>query len=131
VKQHFPQIEISINGGIKSLEQAKQHLHHVDGVMIGREIYSNPYILADVDQQIYQQNSVIINRTEIINIMVEYINQHLAQGGRAWHILRHMLGLCNGLAGARQFRRYLSECASKPEAKGDVLQTAFTFVEKS
>lgn len=129
IKKDFPQLIISINGGIKSFDQTKQHLRYVDGVMIGREIYNNPYMLAQADQEIFQQEGNIISRGEVINTMVEYINQHVAQGGRAWHVLRHMLGLCNGLAGARQFRRYLSECASKPNANGNVLQEAFTFVD--
>jgi len=129
IKKDFPQLIISINGGIKSFDQTKQHLCYVDGVMIGREIYNNPYMLAQADQEIFQQEANTISRGEVIDIMVEYTNQHVTQGGRAWHVLRHMLGLCNGLTGARQFRRYLSECASKPNANGNVLQEAFTFVE--
>jgi len=128
IKQDFPQLSISINGGIKSLDEANQHLQQVDGVMIGREIYNNPYLLAYVDQKIYQKNKTIILREEVIDIMIEYINQHIAQGGRAWHVLRHMLGLCNGLAGARQFRRHLSECAGKANSNGNILREAFAFV---
>ena len=130
IKQAFPQLEISINGGIKSFSEANKHLQYVDGVMIGREIYNSPYMLAEADQQIYQQtNKHIISRTEVVEQMSEYINAHVANGGKAWHILRHMLGLCNGLAGARQFRRHLSECASATNADAKVLQHAFNLVD--
>ncbi len=130
IKQAFPQLEISINGGIKSFSEANKHLQYVDGVMIGREIYNSPYMLAEADQQIYQQtNKYIISRTEVVEQMSEYINAHVANGGKAWHILRHMLGLCNGLAGARQFRRHLSECASATNADAKVLQHALSLVD--
>ncbi len=129
IKQDFPQLKISINGGIKSLDEATQHLQQVDGVMIGREIYNNPYLLAYADREIYQSNDDIISRNEVIEQMVSYINQYVMQGGRAWHVLRHVLGLCNGLAGARQFRRYLSESANKPNANGEILREAFAFVK--
>jgi len=128
IKQAFPQLEISINGGIKTFVEANEHLQHLDGVMIGREIYNSPYMLAKADQQIYQQLTPIITRSDVVEQMSEYINAHVASGGRAWHILRHMLGLCNGLAGARQFRRHLSECASVEGANAKILQQAFSLV---
>jgi len=128
IKQAFPQLEISINGGIKTFAEANEHLQHLDGVMIGREIYNSPYMLAEADQQIYQQSTPIITRSEVVELMSEYINMHVANGGRAWHVLRHMLGLCNGLAGARQFRRYLSECASVEGADAKILEQAFNLV---
>jgi tRNA-dihydrouridine synthase A len=130
IKQDFPQLEISINGGIKSFVEANQHLQHVDGVMIGREVYNSPYMLAEADQQIYQQEKRILSRAEVIEQMSDYINAHVANGGRAWHILRHMLGLCNGLAGAKLFRRHLSECSGVEGVDAQVLQHAFEFVDK-
>jgi len=133
IKQDFPHLEISINGGIKTFAEANKHLQHIDGVMIGREIYSSPYMLAEADQQIYQpvisSNQTIISRSEVVEQMSDYINAYVANGGRAWHILRHMLGLCNGLAGARQFRRYLSECASVEGADAKILHQAFSYVD--
>jgi tRNA-dihydrouridine synthase A len=130
IKKDFPQLKISINGGIKSFNEANEHLQYVDGVMIGREVYNSPYMLATADQQIYQQtDNQIISRFAVVEHMSDYINAYVASGGKAWHVLRHMLGLCNGLVGARQFRRYLSECAGKPNASGDVLLQAFAFVE--
>jgi len=101
--------------------------------MIGREIYNSPYLLALADQQIYGLDSAVISRAQVINLMVEYINTYVSEipshgKNRAWHVLRHMLGLCNGLAGARQFRRHLSECAGKEGADGQVLLDAFAKV---
>ncbi|RHW74824.1 tRNA dihydrouridine(20/20a) synthase DusA [Colwellia sp. RSH04] len=131
IKQDFSELEISINGGIKSLEEASEHLNYVDGVMIGREIYNSPYLLAQVDQKLYQQSTAVLTREDVIEQMISYVNQHVASGGKAWHVLRHMLGLCNGLAGARQYRRYLSECAGNAEASGQTLKEAALKVQFS
>ena len=133
IKQDFPQLEISINGGIKSLAETTQHLQHIDGVMIGREIYNTPYMLSEADQQIYGVDKAVISREQVINLMAEYVDTYISTtpehgNNRAWHVLRHMLGLCNGLAGARQYRRYLSECAGNADANGDTLKQAFAKV---
>jgi len=139
IKNDFPQLKISINGGIKTLVEANEHLDYIDGVMIGREIYNSPYMLAEADQKIYGKEKVVISREQVINSMVEYVNAYvnstLIYGNahhkaRAWHVIRHMLGLCNGLVGARQFRRHLSECAGKEGANGQVLLDAFAKVSK-
>ena len=133
IKQDFPQLEISINGGIKTLSETSYHLKHIDGVMIGREIYNSPYMLSEVDQTIYGVEKDVISREQVINIMADYINDYISTtpkhgNNRAWHVLRHMLGLCNGLAGARQYRRFLSECAGNADANGNTLKQAFTKV---
>lgn len=133
IKQDFPSLDISINGGIKTLIEANDHLRHVDGVMIGREIYNSPYMLAEADKQIYNIDTAAISRSQVIDLMAEYVNSYVNTvpehgSNRAWHVLRHMLGLCNGLAGARQFRRHLSECAGKEGANGTVLHEAFAKV---
>ncbi len=140
IKKDFSDIAISINGGITTLAQTKDHLTYVDGVMIGREVYSNPYILSEVDQQIYGDNSAngsIISREQVVDLMVDYVDAYVSSSlkhgnahhkARAWHVLRHMLGLCNGLSGARQFRRHLSENAGKEGAGGQVLRDAFAKV---
>lgn len=137
IKQDFPALAISINGGIKTFDEANNHLQHIDGVMIGREIYNSPYMLAEADQQIYGVEKNVISRHEVISLMADYVdayvNSALEQGNahqnpRAWHVLRHMLGLCNGLAGARQFRRYLSESARQGDADGNTLKQAFAKV---
>lgn len=128
LKQDFSDLEISINGGITTFEQVQEHLTRLDGVMIGREIYQNPYLLAHADQQIWQLDSPILSRTEIIEQMAEYCDRYVASGGRVWHVVRHMLGLCNGLPGAKQYRRFLSEQARREGAAGDFLKEAFALV---
>jgi tRNA-dihydrouridine synthase A len=128
IKNAFDKLQISINGGIKSFIEANEHLNHIDGVMMGREIYNSPYILTDADSEIYQSTTNKLKREEIIELMIPYINETVNCGGRAWHILRHMLGLCNGLSGARKFRQHLSEYASKDGADGQVLLDAFNKV---
>ena len=125
IKQDFPGMEISINGGIKSLAETNEHLTKLDGVMIGREIYQNPYMLVNADNEIWQTDTQVLSRSQVIDEMVDYINCYVDQGGRAWHVNRHMLGLCNGLPGARKFRRYLSEASTQEGANGDVLLDAF------
>ncbi len=128
IKKDFQHLEVSINGGIKTLTETNAHLEYIDGVMIGREIYNSPYMLAEADNIIYQSDRNKLSRSEVIDLMIPYINSHVKSGGRAWHILRHMLGLCNGLAGARKFRQHLSECAGKDGANGQVLVDAFNRV---
>jgi len=125
IKQDFPDFEISINGGIKSFTEVNAHLTKLDGVMIGREIYQNPYMLVNADNEIWQTNTPTLSREQVVAEMVDYINRYVAKGGRAWHVNRHMLGLCNGLPGARQFRRYLSEASTQVGANGTVLLEAF------
>lgn len=131
IKNDFPDLMISINGGINTYEQAKEHLSHIDGVMIGREIYQNPYMLTQADQTIWGDDVTPKSREEIINEMVEYIDRYVAEGGRAWHVVRHMLGMCNGLPGAKQFRRYLSENSGRVGANSEVLKEAFAKVDTS
>lgn len=125
IKNDFKKLDISINGGIKSFTEANNHLQKIDGVMIGREIYNSPFMLVDADTDIYNYETDKLTRSDVINLMVPYINETVNSGGRAWHILRHMLGLCNGLSGARKFRQHLSECAGKDGADGQVLLDAF------
>lgn len=128
IKQDFSALDISINGGIKTFSDALEHLKHVDGVMIGREVYQSPYLLAEADQVFWGCDSKPLSRAEIIDTMCEYIDEYVAGGGRAWHVVRHMLGLCNGLPGARLFRRYLSESSGKPDVTSQILKEALTLV---
>lgn len=109
LKQQFPQLNISLNGGVKTLDDVDLHLQYLDGVMIGREVYSNPYILAEVDARFYQDTHEVLSREDIVHAMLPYVEQQLVQGARAWSIARHMLGLFQGQPGGRIWRRYLSE----------------------
>ncbi|WP_296055455.1 tRNA dihydrouridine(20/20a) synthase DusA [uncultured Amphritea sp.] len=123
IKQAFPELEILINGGIKTLDETKAHLQHVDGVMIGREAYHNPYMMAEVDK-LYNPDAGVQTRLQIIEQMYPYIEDQLSRGCYLGHITRHLLGLFHGQPGGRQFRRYLSENAHKAGADVDVLKQA-------
>ncbi len=124
IKKDFSHLNIAINGGVKSLEEAKEHLAHLDGVMIGREAYQSPYILAEVDQQIFGLDTPVKKRSEVIFEMFPYIEQQLSQGAYLGHITRHMLGMFQNMPGARQWRRYISENAHKQGAGIEVVEAA-------
>lgn len=128
VKRELPHLTIAINGGIKTLEEAKQHLQYVDGVMIGREAYQNPGMLAFVDRELFGSEEEIRQAADIVEAMYDYIEQELSKGTYLGHITRHMLGLFQGVPGARQFRRHLSENAHKAGADVDVLRQALSLV---
>ncbi|WP_261844505.1 tRNA dihydrouridine(20/20a) synthase DusA [Aliamphritea ceti] len=128
IKQAFPELEILINGGIKTLEASKGHLQAVDGVMLGREAYQNPYMMAEVDQLCYGQSSQIPSRIEILEQFYPYIEAQLAQGAYLGHMTRHILGLFHGQRGGRQFRRHISENAHRTGAGIEVLKQAAELV---
>ncbi|MFG0451624.1 tRNA dihydrouridine(20/20a) synthase DusA [Shewanella sp. YQ_9] len=124
LKQDFPGLHISINGGIKSFEEMHTHLAQLDGVMVGREAYQNPYLLAEVDQKIFGLDSQVMSRDQVVDAMLPYVEAHLQSGGRLNHISRHMTGLYQGIPGSRSWRRHLSENAHKPGAGIEVLLKA-------
>ncbi|WHR50903.1 tRNA dihydrouridine(20/20a) synthase DusA [Vibrio furnissii] len=124
LKQDFPQLTIAVNGGVKTLAEAKEHLQHLDGVMIGREAYQGPYLLAEVDQQIFGLDTPVKKRSQVVQEMYPYIEQQLAQGSYLGHITRHMLGLFQNMPGARQWRRHISENAHKAGAGIEVVEQA-------
>lgn len=128
LKQDFPQLTISINGGITTLEQVQAHLQQVDGVMVGREAYTNPYLLAQIDQQLYGVSHQPVSPYQVVHDMIPYIEQQMQQGARFWQIARHMLGLFQAVPGARQWRRYLSENGHLPDASPELLLTALNYV---
>ncbi|SHO55138.1 tRNA dihydrouridine(20/20a) synthase DusA [Vibrio quintilis] len=124
IKQDFPHLNIAVNGGVKTLAEVNAHLEHLDGVMVGREAYQNPYLLAEVDQQIFGLDTPVKKRSEVVEAMYPYIEAQLTKGAYLGHISRHMIGLFQNMPGARQWRRYISENAHKPGAGIEVLQTA-------
>ncbi|PQV87561.1 tRNA dihydrouridine(20/20a) synthase DusA [Cronobacter sakazakii] len=128
LKRDFPQLTMSINGGIKTLDDVKTHLEHMDGVMVGREAYQNPGILASVDREIFGFNVPDADPVAVVRAMYPYIEGELAKGTYLGHVTRHMLGLFQGIPGARQWRRYLSENAHKPGADINVLEQALKLV---
>jgi tRNA-dihydrouridine synthase A len=125
LKRDFPQLEIIINGGIKTLAEIDSHLQHVDGVMLGREAYHNPYLMASFDARYYDDGTTPKSRPEVLQAMLPYIHAQLTQhaqdrtggGVRLNSITRHMLGLMSGMPGARAFRQTLSD--SKKLAAGN------------
>ena len=124
IKQQHPELEIIINGGIKTLDEAAEHLQHVDGVMLGRAIYQAPWLLADVDRRFYQQDNPLSEPQQAIDKLIPYIESHLADGRALKHITRHLLGLFQGMPGAKLWRRHLSENAYKADAGIEVLLEA-------
>ncbi|MFI0398148.1 MAG: tRNA dihydrouridine(20/20a) synthase DusA [Thiolinea sp.] len=124
IKREFPELEIIINGGITSLSACQEHMQHVDGVMVGREAYHNPWLLAEVDTVIYGDKPQSDDRYTVLEAMLVYIEQQEAAGVRVSHIGRHILGLFQGLPGARQWRRHLSENMHKPEANLNLFKEA-------
>lgn len=131
LKNEFAQLEIIINGGITNLEQSQKLLNDLDGVMIGREAYANPYILVDVDQKLFSVEKPIISREEIFENFMEYCAEKLAQGVKLSHMTRHVLGLFQGQPGARSFRRVLSEKAPRSNAGMEVLIEAYQAIKNA
>ncbi len=131
LKQDFPDLQIVVNGGIQSLEETESHLANCDGVMLGREAYQNPWRLAEVDARLFGDERIASSREAVIETLLPYVEQQLARGAHLNHITRHILGLFQGVPGARKFRRHLSENAYKPAADADVLRHALDLVRAS
>lgn len=128
LKQDFPHLEVVINGGITDLGQAEDHLRHVDGVMIGRAAYHDPYLLAEVDRRFYHDSASPKTRHQIVYELIPYVEEQLRQGLPLNRITRHILGLFHGVPGARAWRRYLSERACRPGAGVEVIEQALARV---
>jgi tRNA-dihydrouridine synthase A len=129
LKTDFPDLEIILNGGIKTLEQCHEHLQVFDGVMLGREAYHNPYILAEVDQQLFGSSAPVISRAEALAALRPYIAEHITSGGSMHHITRHVLGLGTGFPGARRFRQLLSVDIHKAKEPLALLDQAAQLLE--
>lgn len=124
LKNDLPGLEIILNGGITTLDQAEEVLKHVDGVMVGREAYHNPYLLAEVDRRFFDEVCRPRSRQEVLNLLIPYIQQQLKNGVRLNSISRHILGLFHGAPGARGWRRHISENVGKPGADENVIVDA-------
>ena len=108
LKKDFPKDEIIINGGITNTDEIKDHLKKTDGVMIGRAAYHTPYLLADIEKEIFK-NENVASRQEVVENLIPYIKDELKKGTRLNQIMRHTLGLFHGQSGASYWKRYLSE----------------------
>jgi tRNA-dihydrouridine synthase A len=122
LKREHPQLTIVINGGITSVAETREHLCHVDGVMLGRVAYHEPYRLAEIEHELF--GTPLPDRDEVLMRLRPYVEAHLARGDRLQHISRHILGLYQGLPGARAYRRVLSEQAHRADAGWEVVERA-------
>jgi tRNA-dihydrouridine synthase A len=128
VKADFPELEVIANGGIRTLEQALDQLGRVDGVMIGREAYHNPYALGEWERALYDAEEPIPERAEIVRRLLPYVRCELAEDTPLKAITRHILGLFHGIPGARAWRRHLSE--AHPDAGAEVIEEALGMIRR-
>lgn len=124
LKQDFPHLEVVINGGIQTIDEAIAHLRFVDGVMLGRVAYHTPWVLADVDRRIFGASTPLPDRLMVYRQYLAYVQQELGEGTALAAMSRHVLGLFQGVPGARQFRRHISENAHRRGAGVSVLEDA-------
>lgn len=130
LKQHFPDLYITINGGIVTMDQCKEHLKHVDGVMLGRALIDNPYIMASVDQDLFGDSAPVKTRAQILEEARQLCGIFEEEGLRFRHLGQHFLNLFAGVAGSRHFRRYLSEHLGD-EHGSEVLRQAVLEMERN
>lgn len=128
LKQELPELTIVINGGIETIEDCREHLTRVDGVMLGRAAYHHPWLLAQVDAEIFAMPGEHRSREMVIEELLPYVERELSAGTRLNQITRHLLGLYQQVPGARRFRRVLSEGAHRPGAGPDLLLAALAEV---
>ncbi|WP_284278861.1 MULTISPECIES: tRNA dihydrouridine(20/20a) synthase DusA [Bradyrhizobium] len=128
LKRAMPDVPVVINGGIPSIEEAKVHLEHVDGVMLGRAAYQEPWRLLSVDREIFGEAAPHAIMQDALEAMMPYIEQQLARGTRLHAITRHFVGAFHAVPGARAFRRHLAEQGVKPGAGLEVLRDAIARV---
>ena len=129
LKAALPDLPIIINGGIASLEEAKAHLAHVDGVMLGRAAYQEPWRLLAVDPLLFGEEAPRVSMKDAFEAMLPYIERELSRGTRLHAITRHFVGAFHAVPGARAFRRHLAEQGTKPNAGVNVLCEAVALVE--
>jgi tRNA-dihydrouridine synthase A len=129
LKHDFPHLEFVINGGFKTLAQAQEQLARLDGVMIGREAYQNPWMLIDADRLIFGDTTDVVARKQLVHRMLPYIEEQCAAGVPLHKITRHMLGLFQGQRGARAWRRFLSERAHRPGSGPELLTAALALLD--
>ncbi len=128
VKSQFPHLSIVINGGITTLDQASDLLQRVDGVMLGREAYQNPYVLHEVDSKLFGAAPKSLSRLDYLQQYLPYVESELQQGTPLRHMARHLMGLFKGQSGGKLFRRHLSDNCHRSDASIGVLLDAAAFV---
>ncbi|MGB1219893.1 MAG: tRNA dihydrouridine(20/20a) synthase DusA [Alcanivoracaceae bacterium] len=128
IKQDFPDIEVIINGGIRDFDEVRNHLHQVDGVMIGREAYQNPWFLREADAVVFDDQHPLPERTDVCRAYAAYVESRFSQGHHPKHALRHVLNLFQGVPGARAFRRHLSENMHRQDTRPGILLDALQHI---
>jgi tRNA-dihydrouridine synthase A len=128
LKAALPDVPVIINGGISSIAEAARHLDHVDGVMLGRAAYQEPWRLLEVDPKLFGEAAPYATMKDVFEAMFPYIEEQLAQGAKLHSMTRHFVGAFHGVPGARAFRRHLAENGVKPGAGVDVLRDAIALV---
>jgi tRNA-dihydrouridine synthase A len=129
IKQDFPHLEIILNGGIQTVEEAKSHLDKVDGVMIGRAAYETPYIMAEADHLIFGDDQTPLSRKQALEAFMPYVEEQLKNDVYVRHMAKHLFGLFQGLRGAKAWRRYLSDHMFLNDAPADIIRRAADLVE--
>jgi len=129
LKARRPELTVVLNGGIGSIDEAERHLETFDGVMLGRAAYQTPYILAEVDRRLFNGDRAETERGDALRALIPYMERHVAEGGRPYAILRHILGLYHGQPRARAFRRLLSEKGPRATVGSDLMRAALALVE--
>jgi tRNA-dihydrouridine synthase A len=128
LKRSFPELAIIINGGFTTLDQVADQLDKVDGVMLGRAVYQNPYLLAAVDRRFFGDTAPIRTREEVARSFQTYINMQIADGAHLKHMARHTVGSFQGRPGARKWRRYISESVHQHDAGPEVIREALKLI---
>ena len=130
LKRDFADLEVVLNGGVLTLDAAAAHLKHLDGVMIGRAAYQDPFLLARADVQLFGAAGPVPNRHQVVEGLIPYVERRLADGVPLKGITRHILGLFNGEPGSRGWRRHLSEHAHLPGAGAEIIRQAAALVPR-
>ena len=125
----FPHLSFVINGGIRTADETLMHLNQFAGVMIGREAYQNPYLLAELHQRLHGCSAPLPDRAQVVLAFARYVEQQCKQGHRPANMVRHVLGLYNGLPGARSWRRFLSENIHRMSGSTHLLEDSLRIVE--
>ena len=131
LKRDFPALEIVLNGGVQSLDEAEDHLKRVDGVMLGRAAYQSPAVLAEADRRFFDPAAPVPDRDDAVEALLPYVEAQLASGTSLIAMTRHILGLYQGLPGAKIWRRHLSENAHRPGADASVIADALALVRQA
>ena len=130
IKKENPDLEIIINGGISQIEEIKNHLSLCDGVMIGRQIYQNPYFLVDIESEIFEVKNYP-TREEVAEKLIKYLEKEVKIGTKVNHVMRHTVGLYHGQIGSKTWKRYLSDNMMARDSDFKKAQHIMTIVQNN